>query len=899
MKNTRVRALLLLSTAMLLASCGGGTSSQSQSASGQASASSAQPSATGLSTAAGDVDAPIISGVKPTLTCQAGESLNLLEGVTAVDAVDGNLTDKIQVSIMPNKPITNGVVQFSKDDEGFYDVTYTVVDAAGNETNEYSEVTVTEALGEKTLVKDFAFSRDLEGWEPYLNEAVKGTHGISHGKYVYDITESDGVDWHIKHAIYNYPVQAGHSYEIAAKFTSNVAGTVMFNGVAKSIVAGENTITVALNATIDGGKNIELQFGLLQGPFKVEIESIRIDDVEKKIDEEATADLGFDQGEVVTKDWAFNKDDWHCELSADAGRGAIVKSADQATVTMNSEPRESWTAKFLIQTKNKLFAGKKYHYSVTFIASQDISGLEFGCGGWDDDFKKLHERYNVELKAGEATKFEFDATPTEDFDNPMVCLKMGNTPNGASITAAAFSVVNQAVIDLSDDKNVQAWAENDGRNALVAKESNSVTTKVTGAADDPYKASTNIFMPNATLIDGKAYRISLDVKATKKVEKVNIMMGDIEEWDPSDLFVTDETVTLEPNEAYHLKAIVTPGAKLEGLKLRVKYGAAEDGTEITVSNLKFEGVEFVKADAESILSPDWGFNADQFTAYGNGDNAPTVEASKEQAVFTATKAGDLWQAKAIIESRTVLQKGVKYHIALDVVASADITNVEFGAGFLDGDFKQIAHDYDQTLKAGVKATIDYTTATLDAEFGDNWGIGIFFGKAAAGTTLTVSNLVVEALPNAADVQSKEYNFLPEGFSVYAKEDAGAKADLYVENGELVYDLIQIGHDLDWANKLTLSDIVLDGGAKYIFEIVAKADTTLNASLILNKQGDWDVRASQAVEIGTEYKTFTLETGIMTAPLKFELLFQDLHQNTVDHAKITFQSVKLFSQAVAE
>ena len=103
--------------------------------------------------------------------------------------------------------------------------------------------------------------------------------------------------------------------------------------------------------------------------------------------------------------------------------------------------------------------------------------------------------------------------------------------------------LEEIVCDLSDDKNVQAWAENDGRNALVAKESNSVTTKVTGAADDPYKASTNIFMPNATLIDGKAYRISLDVKATKKVEKVNIMMGDIEEWDPSDLFVTDETVT--------------------------------------------------------------------------------------------------------------------------------------------------------------------------------------------------------------------------------------------------------------------------------------------------------------------------------------------------------------------
>lgn len=905
MKNKRVQALLLLSTAMLLASCGGNTPASSSAAT-TSTAGTSQPagtSAAGTSAETGDSVEPIFSGVKAQMSCQAGESLNLLEGVTAVDDVDGNITNKIQVSIMPERAIVNGVVQFSKDDEGFYDVTYTVKDAAGNEANAYSEITVTEALGEKTLVKEYSFARDLDGWTPeiFAKSKVEGTHGISHGKYVYDITKSDGVDWHIKHAYYNYPVQAGHEYEITAKFNSTVAGTVKFNGVAKDIVAGDNTLTAAMSSAFDGARNIELQFGLLQGPFKVAIESIKIDDIEKTIDEEATADLGFDQEEVVTKDWTFDKDAWHCELSADAGRGTIAKEEDHATVTMTSEPADAYTAKFLIQTKNKILSGKKYHYSVTYTASETVSGLEMGIGDWADDFKKLAEKYEITLEKGVPTKFEFDVVPEADWGNAMLCLKMGNTPKGVSITASEFSVTSEAVIDLTNEKNVEAWADDSvaGKNRVVKTEKNAVTTKVTGEPTDPYKVSTNILMPNATLIDGKTYRISYDVVANKAVDNVQMMMGKLGEWDPSDLFNTDETINLKADEVYHMNAIVTPGAKLDGLKFRMKYGKAADGTEITIRDFKFEGIEFVKADATSILPAGWGFNADQFTAYGNGVNAPTVVANADNAVFTATKAGDLWEAKAIIESRTKLEKGTKYHIALDVVASADVTNVEFGAGFMDDDFKAIGHHYDQTLKAGETKKVEFFTPTLDRDFADNWGIDIAFGKAAAGTTVTVSNLVVESLPNAANKETKEFNYLPEGFSAYAKEDAGAECDLYVENGELVYDLIKIGHDLDWANKLTLSDIVLEGGAKYIFEITCKASVTLNATLILNKQGDWDVRASQAIEIGTEYKTFVLETPVMTAPLPFELLFQDLHQNTADSAKITFQSVKLFSQAVAE
>jgi hypothetical protein len=173
------------------------------------------------------------------------------------------------------------------------------------------------------------------------------------------------------------------------------------------------------------------------------------------------------------------------------------------------------------------------------------------------------------------------------------------------------------------------------------------------------------------------------------------------------------------------------------------------------------------------------------------------------------------------------------------------------------------------------------------------------GTIPVGATLTFTNLVIESIPNAVNSEETSYVFTPEGVGHYANEEAGAKSDVYVEDGVLVSDIISLSHESDWYNKFFISNIELEGGAKYIFELVVKADTVLNGSLLLNKQGAWDVRAQNAFTLTTEWQTITLETELLTAPITFELLFQDLHQNTsVNSAKIYFQSISLYSQVTA-
>ena len=77
-----------------------------------------------------------IDGLKTTIT--VGEKFNKLDGVSAIDFEDGNITDKIVVT---------GDVDTSK--AGEYELTYEVTDKNGNK----SSITVIITVEEKTSVE--------------------------------------------------------------------------------------------------------------------------------------------------------------------------------------------------------------------------------------------------------------------------------------------------------------------------------------------------------------------------------------------------------------------------------------------------------------------------------------------------------------------------------------------------------------------------------------------------------------------------------------------------------------------------------------------------------------------------------------------------------------------------
>ena len=95
-----------------------------------------------------DETSPVISGAA-NMSCAVNETIDLLKGVTAVDDVDGDVTEAIEITLMPSLTVTNGKVTPILD--GDYEVKYAVTDKAGNEGTAFATLNVTPALAEKEV----------------------------------------------------------------------------------------------------------------------------------------------------------------------------------------------------------------------------------------------------------------------------------------------------------------------------------------------------------------------------------------------------------------------------------------------------------------------------------------------------------------------------------------------------------------------------------------------------------------------------------------------------------------------------------------------------------------------------------------------------------------------------
>lgn len=141
---------------------------------------------------------PTITGVQDTATVMAGTEFNALEGVTATDKEDGDLTSKITVESEPALTFTSGKATPAA--TGTYEIIYSVKDSGGLEGNAYCTLTVTPAAGEETTLKEYkdfnvadktlTSDRDDEGtdyWKPHIDTA-EATAKLSKGAIVFDVT---------------------------------------------------------------------------------------------------------------------------------------------------------------------------------------------------------------------------------------------------------------------------------------------------------------------------------------------------------------------------------------------------------------------------------------------------------------------------------------------------------------------------------------------------------------------------------------------------------------------------------------------------------------------------------------------------------------------------------------
>jgi len=152
-----------------------------------------------------DITKPVIEGVA-TAEISVGEAFDALEGVTATDDVDGDLTSSIVVS--------GDTVNVNR--AGDYVVVYTVTDAAGNEAVKQRVVSVMGLAG----FVNGDFSDDLNGWSTWVNESqgVAADFSVADGVATIDITEqaivNDNNWWDVQLSQKTLALNAFESYTL-------------------------------------------------------------------------------------------------------------------------------------------------------------------------------------------------------------------------------------------------------------------------------------------------------------------------------------------------------------------------------------------------------------------------------------------------------------------------------------------------------------------------------------------------------------------------------------------------------------------------------------------------------------------------------------------------------------
>lgn len=132
-----------------------------------------------------DTTKPVIEGVKD-VTIYLSESIDLLEGISAIDDLDGDLTKEIEVT-----------ENIDPHEKGKYLIKYTVEDSSGNKTIEVAYVTV---IKEVTLLGNLLtngdFSSGLDGYGIYHEESNgEGVFEVVDGVLEIEILSIDNNAW--------------------------------------------------------------------------------------------------------------------------------------------------------------------------------------------------------------------------------------------------------------------------------------------------------------------------------------------------------------------------------------------------------------------------------------------------------------------------------------------------------------------------------------------------------------------------------------------------------------------------------------------------------------------------------------------------------------------------------
>ena len=583
--------------------------------------------------------APVISGVQAVITIDEGTSWDALDGVSASDEEDGDLTSEIVVTSIPELTFVDGVA--TPAETGDYYITYAVTDSDDETTEAYATLEVNEVVSDPVVYLDFTFAEgegDMNDFQVGFESPAAGTYVAEKGVLAIDVTNNGDADWHAKLFKTGIEIVAGNSYEFTVRMKASEA--IGLHYIINNAEAGWAPYAGSWNLDItteyadytleflatENSANAEflVQFGgdtfddfTNPQAFELFVDSISISSTPTILTEEvfsddfSTTDKGvFEVGigetavgtstiadGVLTVDLTANGDaDWHAKIFKS---GIEIEQGATYTFTVNMKASETI----------------KMHY---IINNADAGWSPF-VGNWNMEVGTEFADYTLEFVAGEAstnTEFlvQFGGDNFDGFTNPEAWTL---TVDSITITkGVAATVETEVVAQDFEDGLTTGWAERgaEGYDATISNVANALQFQIDSypTGNNPWEMDLYL-ATDVDLVSGEMYKLVFDYTTTAD-QFYELCFEDMNlDWQIRAGF---KNGTLSGTGTLEYVFIASMDITDLYIKLSVGQGAAATNT-LTIDNLSFYTIT---GDTESTTEVTDFNPAEGTTAWGTFNN---------------------------------------------------------------------------------------------------------------------------------------------------------------------------------------------------------------------------------------------------------------------------------------
>ena len=709
--------------------------------------------------------APVLTGVEADVEIDLGQSWDALDGVTASDEEDGDLTSSIVVTSIPNLTLTEGVV--TPTETGDYYFTYSVEDSDGELVEAYTTLKVRPVVSEKVVYYEYNFvegEADLNGFEVGFTSPAEGTYAAAKGVLTVDVTNNGDSDWHAKLFKSNIAITKGNTYEFVIRLKASE--TIKLHYIINNAEAGWSPYVGQWNKEIttdfqdysleflanEDSANAEflLQFGgdnfdgfTNPSAFTLTIDSITVIETPSVVEE-----VLFEDDFSTT-----NKNVFSVNIGETA-TGTSTIADGVLTVALTNNGDADWHAK-VFKTGLQIEQGVKYVFTINMKASEVvkmhyiINNAEAGwspyTGKWNMEVGTEFAAYSVEFIADTAsanTEFllQFGGDNFDGFTNPNAWTLTIDSITLAKQTAAT---VETAVVENDfEDGLTTGWQERgvETHSATISNVANQLQYQIDTYPIDNNPWEMDLFLAtDYDLISGQTYKLVFDY-TTVNDQFYELCFEDVTlDWQIRAGF-KNGTLTGSGTLEYTFVASMD----ITDLFIKLSLGKAADGitsNTLTIDNLAFyeitgeteSNVETTTFDAvnEDAL---WGtYNNNDEGAYGVLYAEEGVLVYEVQA-FGATD----WFNKVFFENVNLTGGGL-YTIEFTIKADKDVT----GLAGLNVMGKWDPRIWENITVGTTETTYSFTMDSM-LMFDMNFEILFQFGFLTneAPTTIQITNLII-------------------------------------------------------------------------------------------------------------------------------------------------------------